>query len=284
MRAIRPNIILFGLAAVGILLTFNPVQGQASPTSTPTEARPIYTYFPSVLVCDEALKGNGPSIGLVTIGETTLQQIEEIYSEYFDIIIEYSEASGETLVYFYRLDDKTIYQRVDVCVINEVVIASNRTFPTTSELEKLYDDATPEPPSPATFDPYTIEILVRHYGIPDVVTYSSAPTHRVAFWFERGIAAVLYVRYDPPASEYPPGFGVISNIIYFPFQDVAGYEDRWPFKETVSENGYLMGFAPDKELPTEPNPFDFEAMVATLTAEPSRTPTLASTPTATAKP
>jgi hypothetical protein len=59
------------------------------------------------------------------------------------------------------------------------------------------------------------------------------------------------------------------RIIYFPPQSAEGYEGRWPFNLTRTQP-----FVPsDPSIPSEQNPFDFEAMIATITAEPSRTPT-----------
>jgi hypothetical protein len=101
-------------------------------------------------------------------------------------------------------------------------------------------------------------------GEPDIVTWSSVENNRTAFWFEKGIAANVFVHRGDAAS-----FGRIGSVIYFPPQSAEGYEGRWPFNLTRTQP-----FVPsDPSIPSEQNPFDFEAMIATITAEPSRTPT-----------
>lgn len=278
--------LLIGIVSmfVGVLslVTFNLVWGQ-SPTPTPDSNRPIYSYFPESLVCDEVVGGSGLSIGLVTIGETTLQEIDEIYSEYFEVQIEYFEKVGRTIISLYRVDNNTIYQGVDVCTIDDVIVVADRKFPSDVELGELYDSiSTAEPPSPASFQRVNMDTFVRRYGIPDVVTFSTNPNLRVAFWFEYGLAAEFYIVLDPLDNDYPPAFGALGRVIYFPFQDAAGYEDRWPFNQTFPEQLYITYVAPTVPtgVPTERNPFDFDAIIATMTAEPSRTVT----PTATESP
>lgn len=273
MKKTQQILVILGVVA---LVTSTLAWGQTLPTPTPDANRPIYTYFPESLVCDEVVGGDGLSIGLVTIGETTLQEIDEIYSEYFEVRIEYFEEVGRTIIYLYRQDNGTIYQGVDVCTIGDVIVVADRKFPTDVELEELYDStSTAEPPSPASFQRVNIDTFIRRYGIPDVVTFSTNPNLRVAFWFEFGIAAEFSVVFDPPDSEYPPAFGALFRVIYFPFQETQGYEARWPFNQTFPEELYATYVAPRvaTNVPTERNPFDFEGIVATMTAEPSRTAT-----------
>ena len=58
-------------------------------------------------------------------------------------------------------------------------------------------------------------------------------------------------------------------MIHFPAQSSEGFEGRWPFTVTRMEP-----FNPvDPSIPNEQNPFDFDAIIATITAEPSRTAT-----------
>jgi hypothetical protein len=48
------------------------------------------------------------------------------------------------------------------------------------------------------------------YGVPDAVTYSD-PFSRVVFWFERGIAANVYIN-----KVNPTYYEVIGFVVYFP--------------------------------------------------------------------
>ena len=237
--------------------------GQSAPT--PDRNRLIYTYFPSSLVCSKALGGNGPSVGPITIGETTLGDLAKIYAEHFLVSAETIDGFDATLIALHDIDDDALFQRFEACVEDGVIIAVNGVFPSLTTLDNLSDEVD----HPVSFQLVGIQSFVARYSVPDVVTYSPNPTHRVAFWFTQGIAAEFYVRFDPLDSEFPPAFGSLSKVIYFPFQNEEGYEGRWPFNQTYPE----WIFVNDDELPSERNPFDFDFMIAALTAEPTQTST-----------
>jgi len=114
----------------------------------------------------------------------------------------------------------------------------------------------------------SIDNFVSFLGKPDVVTWSSFENNRTVFWFEEGIAANVFVQQGDAAS-----FGQIGNVIYFPPQSSEGYEGRWPFTVTRRQPFHPA----DPSIPDEQNPFDFDAMIATMTVESSRTPTPTST-------
>jgi hypothetical protein len=111
---------------------------------------------------------------------------------------------------------------------------------------------------------FYINDLAESIGEPDIITWSLSENLRLAFWFELGIAGEIFVQRGDSAS-----FGQLTRIIYFPPQSVEGYDGRWTFNLTRTQP-----FVPsDPSIPSEQNPFDFNAMIATITAEPSRTPT-----------
>jgi hypothetical protein len=124
--------------------------------------------------------------------------------------------------------------------------------------------------------PY-LDDYVAIYGAPDAVTYSQVAS-RVLFWFEEGIAVDVYIN-----TANPDYYGLVSFVIYFPYQETEGYKTRWPYNHTFIEGI----FAQDEYVSELQNPFDFDAIMATITAEPSRTPTPTSVPlttTPTARP
>lgn len=263
------NLIVFVIVGIFTLAVSKLAWGQAlSATAIPRE---IYTYFPSSLVCNEAFKGDGPSTGLVTIGKTTIQELDALYSQYLEVSPKYSEADGETLVYLNHRSDGTIYRRIDVCLIDGVIVAADGDFPSISQIQDVKRETeVPQPIEvPINFELLGIKHFVARYGLPNAIAYSPNPTHRVAFWFEQGIAGEFYVVNDP--SQIPSSFGALSQRIYFPFQDAEGYETRWPFNQTYPEEQYIEGAAPfvATDVPTERNPFDFEAIVATIVAQPT---------------
>jgi hypothetical protein len=125
-----------------------------------------------------------------------------------------------------------------------------------------------------------IQDMVASYGVPDIVTWGNSHISRTVFWFEDGIVTLAYILEQTDG----PDFGEIGLIVYFPYQSDEGFEQRWPYNRTNTENptgGDVLYDPPPSEAE---NPFNFEAIVATITAEPSRTPTPTFEPVATATP
>lgn len=123
--------------------------------------------------------------------------------------------------------------------------------------------------------PIYVEDLIVNWGVPDITVWSSLVKRRSVFWFQLGVMAEVFVQQGDADS-----FGRITRLIYFPRQNLEGFENRWPF--TVTR---MQRFNPaDVSIPNEVNPFDFDSMVATITAEPSRTPTPTLMPVTTATP
>ena len=116
--------------------------------------------------------------------------------------------------------------------------------------------------------PVYIEDLIVNLRVPDITVWSSLVKRRSVFWFQIGVMAEVFVQQGDTDS-----FGRITRVIYFPPQNLEGYENRWPF--TITR---IQPFdSADPSIPNEQNPFDFDSIVATITAEPSRTPTSTAT-------
>jgi hypothetical protein len=101
------------------------------------------------------------------------------------------------------------------------------------------------------------------YGLPDAVTYGNTPFTRMVFWFEEGIAADIYI--NPINPEF---YEIVAFVIYFPYQEVEGFEERWPYANTLDE-GIPAG---DLNVSDAQNPFNYDDILATLTVQPPRTP------------
>jgi hypothetical protein len=110
--------------------------------------------------------------------------------------------------------------------------------------------------------------LVSTYEKPDAVTWMVRPLSRIVFWFDEGVAATIDVIED---AQVPYR---ITAIYYFPFVDASSFEDEYPFAYTRQESLSSI----------EQNPFDFENIVATVTAQPTRTTTPTLIPIATETP
>jgi hypothetical protein len=203
-------------------------------------------WFPQVLYCSESILGPGPEWYELEVGKTTLQDLIRVYHITIDPmppdgpqIAVSKAASGEPII-------------VQFCIKNATVSSM-----------KFY------------VDPYEwpFRDFVLHYGPPDRVTY--APEGRVAFWFEYGLALEIKLRSELVGSGpyayhevLPFNEGNVESVILFPYQIREAGVTHWPFiyAPTISmHDQYLDIVYESKESPQ--NPFDFEAMFATATAQ-----------------
>jgi hypothetical protein len=107
--------------------------------------------------------------------------------------------------------------------------------------------------------------MVRQYGVYDTITWSHSFDKRVVFWFERGVAAEIFV-----GSGAEPYFGRLISTIYFVPQPVEGYAERFPYSLTHAEEHPVEW---RQEALAEQNPFDLNTILATAVAMPSPTAT-----------
>ncbi len=125
------------------------------------------------------------------------------------------------------------------------------------------------------FNRLFLKDFVYQYGLPNAVTWMYRdPKDRIVFWFEHGMALEVY------ADRTKKDFGLVSSIIFFPFQSANNYQQRWPFLRTAPSEypESLKTQYPDLELTGQQNPFDFRSMIATLTIQPPPTATPTFTP------
>lgn len=270
------------IITVVVLLTLLPTLtnysfGQDTVTEISTPIEPLLLgAFPRDLFCSDITEVQlGYSWEQITIGETTLQDVEtyllslnENYSIWFD---ENSASWNFNLDSDFFADDPPyIPSGVSVCSNENIVTALRLSWSYVLPVDNRL---------------YLTDLMTR-YGVPDTITYgTNSPFEVVGFWFSYGISAQISTASNELFEPNPldPLYGVVNEIIYFPFQEIDGFETRWPYDRVVNQNPYLP-----EPRGTE-NPFDFEAIVATITAQPSRTPTptfapLPSTATATATP
>lgn len=250
-------LLLFTLTlAIGLTVTASPIPN-LTPTPTPTEIFSRYDYFPDGLACAYAETGLGPRIGDIRIGRSTLDDFLSVY-EVYDIEISYI---AENHAYVVMRHELTLPFALEMCFVDNVIVVINGVLPSPQ----------PQPPIEVTFQParpLTIQHYVDANREPDVVTYTLSPAHRVAFWFEDGLAVVIWVGQDDETTILG-GFGTINQFIYFPYQDVDDYESRWPYSRTYPEWIYTS----DERITSERNPFGFDSMPLTSTASPRYTPT-----------
>lgn len=203
----------------------------------------------------------GPTWQTLTVGVSTVSHLEsqlETMSHYNVSRRDFSETHYR--VYYaqkYGVSDWEEQYAPNVvfaCSMNDVITAMSVGW-------------IPEYPT----SPHLID-LVALYGVPDATTWTPRPTTRIVFWFDEGIAAEVFSGVPDRAT---PPFGNVITLVYFPYQNPLNYEDRWPYNATwPTVNDAWTG----DYIPTEQNPFNFNAMLVTITAQPSRTPTPTFTP------
>ena len=210
-------------------------------------------YFPEYLLCDHIPYGEGPTWSDITIGTTLFDDaLTHLY-----LIGEYQiRLDDEYFTYLgLKNDEETkeyateIPDHIAICVNeNNIVGALGLLYRDLQEVD-IYD-------------------LIAMYGKPDIVTWTARPLDRIVFWFEQGLAATIYVGPEPEF-QYR-----IRAVYFFPYLDTELYQNKWPYRFTRPDDGLS---------PVEQNPFDFDAVVATITAEPSPTltPTFEAVTTAT---
>ena len=207
--------------------------------------------FPSDLYCENNVGvAPGPTWGEITIGQSHVQDLKH----YVDTIESYDVNLQDANRIEFTLNgdlfnESGIPGRIFACLDPETQIVTALQVP----VNRLF----------------YLQDLVARYGTPDIVTWGNSNISRTAFWFEEGIAASTYILVQDDVVHY----GEIGLLIYFPYQSDQGFETRWPYDEAGTQNplGGDVGYDPepsDKQIP-----FDFDAMIATITTQPPRTPT-----------
>ncbi len=240
-------IAVLGYAVLGLAQDNTPVP-IFTPFPTPsTDPFP----FPNGLFCSEAQMGPGPTWRGITIGESTLRQLQALMAELSENYT-FNDRGPRGVTFSLptvrEAREKGIPIHVSACIQDNIVTVLSDIDATKRTRLLFLDD------------------WVADLGIPDAVTWDSVTTSRVVFWFEHGVAVTVLV-VEP--------FGELLFPVYFPYQPVDGYETRWPYNRTRSTpmEHHEAGTPP----PSEQNPFDLDAMLATITAQPSGTATATST-------
>jgi hypothetical protein len=220
------------------------------------DSTPIFTHptpnidpfpFPTGLFCADAEAGLGPTWNGIVIGKSSLEDLKTLM---MSLSPNYQFTDRGTRGVFFSIFEisealkKHIPSSLVACIKNGVVVA-------------MSDVVSEDKPS------LFLEDLVAELGVPDAVTWDTSSISRVVFWFKEGLA-VSVLTVEP--------YGAIISPVYFPYQLAEGYKDRWPFNRK-SQHFFEGDERFNPPLPTEQNPFDFDSIVATITAQPSRTPT-----------
>jgi hypothetical protein len=263
----RLNYSLLALIFLVLLLFIGGAEAEEVITTalpTRSQLRPPFSVFPGDLHC-EYMEGvsKGPTWGNITIGVSKVEDLKRYVTAIYDYDV-YEYADFIQFAKRGKLFEKDgIPSGINACIdintrtVTALLVTLNRQM--------------------------FIRDLIAVYGIPDAITWGSSSNDRTAIWFDKGIGVSIYILKDYKIL----GYGEIGLIDYFPYQSKIGFENRWPYNQTSSENPPEGDHRYEPTPSRERNPFDFDAMVATITAEPSRTPTptfVPYTPVATATP
>lgn len=267
-RLFRPISSLVSMLLIALITGFLPANTQENPptlvpTLTPFDTNPFDMNmdipFP-LLDCPEIESPfAGPAWGEITIGHNTMEDLRDYvtelspyYSDYYDPYLQSIEFLAVSIKF---AKSEQIPYKLGACIHPEDGIITAIFVP-------LFN-----------LDVQThMSALVAEYGAPDLVLWGVALDERVLLWLTEGIAASVSV---DESEQFNP-YGTVELIVYFPYQELEGYEDRWPYTHRASSASQLVTLTP--YVPHEINPFDFDAIIATLTAEPSRTPTSTASP------
>lgn len=219
------------------------------PFPTASSIRSPWSAFPSDMYCEDLNVSEGSTWGTIEIGYSTVEELKD----YIHSIGEYESVEQSAgIISFIRSGglsrESELPFGIVACLDGNTVVAL-----TISAINQNL----------------SIQDIVAEFGIPDAVTWGSNNISRTVFWFDEGIAASVYILEESDILDY----GKIGLIVYFPYQSTQDFEERWPYNRTNSENptgGDRVYEPPPSEAQ---NPFNFADIVATITAEPSRTPT-----------
>ena len=232
--------------------TLQPTEELTPLVPSPTIELTPPQYYPEYLMCEEVEHREGSSWLDIEVGVSSLDDLMmtlDGLGEYEVLLI------NDAYIYLGRIEDEGESLEVDpliapsyvaLCISDDSIITSLAILSRRGFQLDIYD-------------------LIATYGIPDAITYMARPLSRIAFWFDVGVATTV----DVIQTEQAPYR--VTAVYYFPFVDATSFESEYPYIFTREEALSSV----------EQNPFDFDAMIATITTEASRTPTPTITPRAT---
>lgn len=241
------------LVCIGSILLIAMISGLTVVTGQEATPDPTQIPFPS-LDCDDIQSPfSGPDWHDITIGSSTID----------DLLDTVNELSADYTVNAYPTLQQTTFSLLRNIAEEENIpmVIGACTEPERQLVIALVIFPPPQP------EPLLLTDLVAAHGSPDFVVWGETSRARVAVWLTSGLAASVSV----DESEQTLPYGAVTRMVYFPYQELDGYEERWPYTHRAEPRPDFVTSTP--YLPYETDPFDFDAMIATITAQPSRTPT-----------
>ena len=207
----------------------------------------IPQYYPEYLICDAVLDGLGPAWEGITIGSSSFDDLQAHLTEIGEYQIVWRNGSELTI------------QRTDITWKQHTESASTSLFKLqvcVTENNTISVIGLPDV-WPSKVDLYD---LLAVYGMPNAVTWMARPLSREVYWLENGISATIYTGLQGDVRFR------VESLYYFPYLNIdeGNFETTWPVAFVREEVGPIPN-----EAYQERNPFDFEAMIETLTTPPT---------------
>jgi hypothetical protein len=206
--------------------------------------------FPGLECDDIEAPFDGPTWNGVTVGSSTLSDLRKAVKRLSPNYTEHSDAQLGITQFIMRFPDAEA-EEVPALIYGCI-------NPDDEKVYALY--------VPVRHEEITLNELVAKFNTPDFVLWDVPLSSRVVVWLTEGVAASVNV----DASEQFLPYGTVTLMVYFPYQALEEYMERWPYTHRAASLEDLVTRTPS--LPYVDNPFDFDAIIATITALPSQTP------------
>lgn len=213
-------------------------------TTTSFEDLGQFPTFP--LQCPETLRiSDGPTWRTITIGESSLEDVENVYGIRFTMEDQPPWVTDEFVPTFSVLltsegaERWKLPQSAHLCMIDGTIMALTLSLGADSE----FPDAG-------------IREWLNLYGEPELVTWPATGNDwcwREVVWPQEGLA----ISVDVSSVLDHPEAALVNSVTLFPYAQGKDYLSHWPYT--------MLNRTPptsnNVECPVEENPFDFEAML-----------------------
>lgn len=265
---------LFGIGlTISIMLLFSTTRiasrtsfleaKMANVEQTITQTPVGYPFLVRMNCPNNMLVDEGPTWRGVTVGKSTIDDIEEVYGIRFNLEQGYDPSLAP--LYSVHLTSSgtarfKLPQNAFVCLLHGKVAAINLSVIGDA---KLLGQNLPQ---------WTVT-----YGSPELVTWADNDWEwRLLLWPKDGFALLVHVLgVDVDQKEatlvVDQNTALVDSVFFFPFAKGKDYQSQWPYSS-------LRRIPPDVEnihFPTAENPFDFGSLIGTT--QPTLKATLSAT-------
>lgn len=193
---------------------------------------------------------DGPTWQSLTIGSTNLDEFIQYLTSLEATAEMVSSGSDDWLVYV-RNETGQLRESYDLCFHDGVITTIDIGYYNRLQEEYVWQ-------------------TIADWGPPHAVSYTASFYTRALYWFDRGTAlTVSVINNDVPRRMWDGSdtyaYGRIMGKTFFPYIDPDNYQNTYPFNQA---NLDLNALPPQPTVPIVVNPFDFDAILRTVTPKP----------------